>query len=161
MTLPTPLVWFALFAACVVFWASAAWGVTEAWPASKCASVKQCHHDLAWAKHERQVLRHRLAVRYQRDATYAIRLAAAAFGVPEHEMRTIARCESGMGAQVTAEAGSGASGVFQFLGSTWRRTPFASFDVFDPVANSLAAAQLVRRDGSWREWSCSSITGVR
>jgi hypothetical protein len=127
----------------------------------RCATVRSCHHALDWARKDRQHLRHRLAIRYHRDASYAIRLASAAFGVPVRDMRRIAQCESGMGAQATAEAGSGASGVFQFLRSTWRHTPFAGFDVFDPVANSLAAAQLVVHDGGWRQWSCSSITGVR
>lgn len=100
-------------------------------------------------------------MRVNRDASYAIRLASAAFGIPERDMRTIASCESGLGAQTVAEAGSGASGLFQFLPSTWARTPFAGFDVFDDRANALAAGWLVTRDGNWREWSCSSITGVR
>jgi hypothetical protein len=51
------------------------------------------------------------------------------------------------------EPSTGASGLLQFLSSTWRRTPFASFSVFDPVANALAAAQIVAREG-WRQWSC-------
>jgi soluble lytic murein transglycosylase-like protein len=128
---------------------------------TSCSTVAQCRHALAWQRKDRAHLRHQLAVKYSRDAGYAIRLASAAFGVNEQNMRTIARCESNLGAQATAEAGSGASGLFQFLPSTWRRTPFAGFDIFDPLPNALAAAQLVVRDGSWREWSCSSITGVR
>jgi SLT domain-containing protein len=69
-------------------------------------------------------------------------------------MRSVAWCESRMGAQTTAEAGSGASGLFQFLDSTWQHTPFATFDVFDPLPNALAAAQIVAHDGSWAQWTC-------
>ena len=48
---------------------------------------------------------------------------------------------------------SGAAGLMQFLASTWRDTPFARFSRFDPVANLLAAAQIVDREG-WGQWSC-------
>lgn len=50
---------------------------------------------------------------------------------------------------------SGASGLFQFLPSTWARTPYASRSVFDPVANAQAAAwyyDVTGRTGS--PWSC-------
>lgn len=159
------LAWLAIFACSL----SAIWGYHQAFGATtvcphsrtQTARVSCLVKAVRWhAKNERH-LHHKLAARSPYTAAYAIRLASAAFGVPAGDMRRIARCESGMGAQVTAEAGSGASGLFQFLGSTWRRTPFATFDVFDPVANALAAAQLVVHDGGWHEWSCSSITGVR
>lgn len=135
--------------------------IHNALAAERCTTIAQCHRAIDWQAKDRAQLKRELAVKYNRDASYAIHLASAAFGVSEQNMRTIARCESNLGEQTTSEAGSGASGLFQFLPSTWRRTPFAGFDVFDPLPNALAAAQLVVKDGSWREWSCSSITGVR
>ena len=49
---------------------------------------------------------------------------------------------------------SAASGLFQFLPSTWAGTPYASQSPFDPVANSTAAAWLYQRYGP-RQWECS------
>jgi len=48
---------------------------------------------------------------------------------------------------------SGASGAFQFLGSTWRQTPQgqAGLSPFDYVA-AREAARWMARQGRWREW---------
>ena len=48
---------------------------------------------------------------------------------------------------------SGASGLFQFLPSTWSGTPYASQSPFDPRANSFAAAWLYSHYGAGR-WVC-------
>ena len=48
---------------------------------------------------------------------------------------------------------SGASGLFQFLPSTWSGTPYASQSPFDPRTNSFAAAWLYARYGPGR-WVC-------
>jgi Transglycosylase SLT domain len=48
---------------------------------------------------------------------------------------------------------SGASGLFQFLPSTWSGTPYASQSPFDPRANSFAAAWLYSHYGPGR-WVC-------
>jgi Transglycosylase SLT domain len=48
---------------------------------------------------------------------------------------------------------SGASGLFQFLPSTWGGTPWASQSPFDPVANAQAAAWLYSHYGPGR-WQC-------
>ena len=48
---------------------------------------------------------------------------------------------------------SGASGLFQFLPSTWSGTPYASYSPFDPRINALAAAWLYARYGPGR-WVC-------
>jgi hypothetical protein len=48
---------------------------------------------------------------------------------------------------------SGASGLFQFLPSTWSGTPWAAKSPFDPVANAQAAAWLYSRYGPGR-WVC-------
>jgi transglycosylase-like protein with SLT domain len=51
-------------------------------------------------------------------------------------------------------ASSGASGLFQFLPSTWAASPYAADSPFDPTANALAAAWLYQRSGP-AAWSCS------
>jgi len=51
-------------------------------------------------------------------------------------------------------ASSGASGLFQFLPSTWASSPYAADSPFDPTANALAAAWLYGRSGP-AAWSCS------
>ena len=48
---------------------------------------------------------------------------------------------------------SGASGLFQFLPSTWSGTPYASKSPFDPRANAFAAAWLYSHYGPGR-WVC-------
>jgi len=102
--------------------------------------------------------RHRRAMRTLQlrvgGSDYAIRLAASTFGVDESQMRAVASCETGGTFSPAAyNAGSGASGLFQFLGSTWRSQGLAGFSVWDPVANALAAARIVAREG-WGQWSC-------
>ncbi|HEY4028293.1 MAG TPA: transglycosylase SLT domain-containing protein [Candidatus Dormibacteraeota bacterium] len=48
---------------------------------------------------------------------------------------------------------SGASGLFQFLASTWASTPQHASSPFDPVANAQAAAYLYRTAGP-SQWQC-------
>jgi len=48
---------------------------------------------------------------------------------------------------------SGASGLFQFMLSTWSGTPWAGQSPFDPVANAQAAAWLYSHYGPGR-WTC-------
>ena len=50
---------------------------------------------------------------------------------------------------------SGATGLFQFMASTWGGTPWASKSRFDPVANAQAAAWLYSQPyGGPGRWSC-------
>jgi len=53
----------------------------------------------------------------------------------------------------SVNSSSGASGLFQFLPSTWAFTPQHGLSPFDPVANSNAAAWLYARDGP-NQWVC-------
>jgi len=78
----------------------------------------------------------------------------AVFGPYAGAALAVARCESGYNPGAY-NAGSGASGVFQFLHSTWMTTGYAGYSPFNAWANINAAHQVFVRDGySWREWQC-------
>lgn len=74
-------------------------------------------------------------------------------------------CESG-GDPNAYNPYSGASGLFQFIPSTWATTSeaagFAGADVFDPVANTGSAAWLANRyeelgQDYWTAWNCNWV----
>jgi hypothetical protein len=64
----------------------------------------------------------------------------------------VAYCESRYHPN-SVNSSSGASGLFQFLPSTWAFTPYAAYSPFDPKYNALAAAWLYQRDGP-SQWVC-------
>jgi len=64
----------------------------------------------------------------------------------------VARCESGYNPGAYNPR-SGASGLFQFLPSTWRTTPYAAASIFDPWASAQAARWMFDR-GRASEWVC-------
>jgi regulator of protease activity HflC (stomatin/prohibitin superfamily) len=64
----------------------------------------------------------------------------------------VAYCESRYHPN-SVNSDSGASGLFQFMPSTWGGTPWANQSPFDPVANAQAAAWLYNRYGPGR-WTC-------
>ncbi|HYL07066.1 MAG TPA: transglycosylase SLT domain-containing protein, partial [Candidatus Udaeobacter sp.] len=64
----------------------------------------------------------------------------------------VAYCESRYHPN-SVNSSSGASGLFQFLPSTWSGTPYASYSPFDPRINALAAAWLYSHYGPGR-WQC-------
>lgn len=64
----------------------------------------------------------------------------------------VAYCESRYHPN-SVNSDSGASGLFQFLPSTWAFSPYASYSPFDPKYNALAAAWLYARDGP-SQWVC-------
>lgn len=78
--------------------------------------------------------------------------AADAYGQPREDMLRVARCESNLNPNAV-NAGSQASGLFQFLPSTWATTPYADEDIFDPVASANAAAWMWD-NGRRNEWVC-------
>jgi hypothetical protein len=91
-----------------------------------------------------------IAIRFDPEVTTAINLACVIYG---HcgELWSKARCESKLWRY--AHNPSGASGVMQFLPSTWDSTPFARFSVYDPYANALAGGWMHAR-GRGDEWTC-------
>ncbi len=67
----------------------------------------------------------------------------------------VAKCESNYNPYAVNRY-SGASGLFQFLPSTWAASPYHAQSVFDPSANAHAAAWLYQHSGPG-QWSCSSL----
>jgi hypothetical protein len=66
----------------------------------------------------------------------------------------IAFCESTDNPNAV-NASSDAQGLFQFLPSTWRGTPYAASSPFDPIANAQAAAWLLQKYGP-SQWECQA-----
>jgi soluble lytic murein transglycosylase-like protein len=64
----------------------------------------------------------------------------------------VAACESGY-RPTAVNSSSGAMGLFQFMPSTWARSPYAAQDPFDPKVNAQAAAWLYQRSGPG-QWVC-------
>jgi uncharacterized protein YabE (DUF348 family) len=85
-----------------------------------------------------------------------IREAAAAQGADAEQLLRVAYCESRFNPGAY-NASSGASGLFQFIPSTWAanslRAGYAGASVFDPVASANVAAWMFAR-GQAGQWSC-------
>jgi hypothetical protein len=66
----------------------------------------------------------------------------------------VARCESHNNPDAVNPS-TAASGLFQFMPSTWALTPYASKSVFDATANAEAAAWYYKKTGeTGGPWSC-------
>jgi hypothetical protein len=83
----------------------------------------------------------------------AINLAAATYGNGSTLWRR-AGCETGGTYDPRAyNNSSGASGLLQFLPSTWHSTPYGGFSVWSPYANALAGGWMLAH-GRGGEWAC-------
>jgi uncharacterized protein YraI len=90
---------------------------------------------------------------WSQDEIIAIIYAAAdRYGQSRTDMLRVARCESGLDPYNVTPPYS-ASGLFQFLPSTWASTPYANEDIFDPVANAMATGWMWSV-GRRNEWVC-------
>jgi hypothetical protein len=111
---------------------------------------RRLHRHLAgygrWVRSLQRTLRH------DPDVGEAIELAATTYGVPSATLWRKARCESGLDPR-NKNPGSTASGLFQFLTSTWASTPFGGFSIWSPYANALAAGWM-HANGRGGEWVC-------
>ena len=78
--------------------------------------------------------------------------AAKKYGQSRSAMVRVARCESVLDPCAVNRSGP-YYGLFQFLKSTWKTTPYGDRDIFDPEAQSLAAGWMWKQ-GRKNEWAC-------
>lgn len=103
-------------------------------------------------------LRSSLRRRWHDTSTEAIAYASTAYGVSYSTLYRKASCETGgtfdpYARNRTAIGPEHASGLFQFLPSTFRSTPYARYSIWDPYANALAAGWM-HAHGRGGEWAC-------
>jgi len=101
----------------------------------------------AWHK---AYLRQRRTLLSSTSVREAIDLAAATYGNGATLWRK-ARCESGFNPY--AHNASGASGLFQFIPSTFASTPYGGMSIWSPYAQALAAGWM-HEHGRGGEWVC-------
>jgi soluble lytic murein transglycosylase-like protein len=77
--------------------------------------------------------------------------AADHYGQSRDEMLRVATCESNLDPYAVNPSGS--YGLFQFIRSTWKSTPYGNEDIFDPEANAMAAGWMWKQ-GRKSEWVC-------
>lgn len=97
-------------------------------------------------------------VTYTGDLDSIFRAAASKYNVSYNLLVSIAHCESGYNPNAYNSL-FGASGIFQFLPSTFRGTPYGSGNIFDPVANIYAGAWLMTIRGTSPWYSSSACWG--
>ena len=78
--------------------------------------------------------------------------AAKKYGQSENAMVRVARCESLLDPCAVNRSGP-YYGLFQYLKSTWKTTPYGDRDIFDPEAQSLATGWMWKQ-GRKNEWAC-------
>jgi uncharacterized protein YraI len=89
---------------------------------------------------------------YSRKQIVRIIYAAAdRYGQSRSAMLRVAECESNLDPYAVNPSGS--YGLFQFIRSTWKSTPYGNKDIFDPEANANAAAWMWS-EGRKSEWVC-------
>jgi hypothetical protein len=110
--------------------------------------VKREHARYLQAHHRVKQLTRTL--QHESSTREAVDLACSIYGSCSTLWRRMS-CESG--GYRFARNPSGASGLFQFLPSTWASTPFASFSIWSPYAQALAAGWM-NSHGRGGEWVC-------
>jgi hypothetical protein len=81
-----------------------------------------------------------------------IKRAARKYNQSERAMIRVARCESGLDPCAVNRRGP-YYGLYQFLKSTWRTTPYRDRNIYDPKAQALAAGWMWQH-GRKDEWAC-------
>lgn len=87
----------------------------------------------------------------RKQVTRYIYAAADRYGQSRSDMLRVASCESNLDPYAVNPSGS--YGLFQFIRSTWKSTPYGDEDIFDPQANANAAAWMWKQ-GRKSEWVC-------
>lgn len=78
--------------------------------------------------------------------------AAKKYGQNKSAMVRVARCESNLDPCAVNRSGP-YYGLFQFLKSTWNKTPYGDQSIYDPKAQAMAAAWMWN-EGRKNEWAC-------
>jgi len=92
-------------------------------------------------------------VRYsEQEILNFIARGAKKYGQSESAMIRVARCESVLDPCAVNRSGP-YYGLFQYLKSTWKTTPYGDRDIFDPEAQSLATGWMWKQ-GRKNEWAC-------
>jgi hypothetical protein len=93
--------------------------------------------------------------RERRDEDKILRYIAKAarkYKQSERAMVRVARCESNLDPCAVNRSGP-YYGLFQFLKSTWKSTPYGDEDIYDPKAQAMAAGWMWKK-GRKDEWAC-------
>ena len=78
--------------------------------------------------------------------------AAKKYGQSESAMVRVARCESNLDPCAVNRSGP-YYGLFQYLKSTWSKTPYGDQSIYDPQAQAMATAWMWK-EGRKNEWAC-------
>ncbi len=78
--------------------------------------------------------------------------AAKKYHQSRSAMERVARCESNLDPCAINRQGP-YYGLYQFLKSTWKTTPYGNENIFDPEAQALAAGWMWS-EGRKNEWAC-------
>jgi hypothetical protein len=78
--------------------------------------------------------------------------AAKKYGQSNNAMVRVARCESSLN-PCAYNKGGPYYGLYQFLKSTWKTTPYKDKSIYDPEAQALAAGWMWKQ-GRKNEWAC-------
>ena len=120
--------------------------------------------DVAARKNERQRQKHRkfrkdkgkedrCKIRYsEKQILGFINKAARKYKQSEKAMERVARCESALDPCAVNRSGP-YFGLYQFLKSTWKTTPYRDRSIWDPKAQALATAWMWKK-GRKNEWAC-------
>lgn len=81
-----------------------------------------------------------------------IRRAARKYGQSRRAMIRVARCESNLDPCAYSRSGP-YYGLFQYLKSTWKSTPYHNRDIYDPKAQAMATGWMWKH-GRKDEWAC-------
>jgi len=124
---------------------------------SATATLYRGHTAYYWAhkfkRRTRQYLRVRRVLLTSPKVSEAINLAGATHG-NTGLLWSLARCETGGTFSPTAKnPHSDASGLFQFMPSTFASTPYGGMSIWSPYANAMAAGWMLAH-GRRGEWVC-------
>lgn len=109
-----------------------------------------CHED--YKRLKKHVAKLKRANCWGRGVKCWIEKAAAKYNQPLGDAMRVAQCESNFNPGLVNPS-SKASGLFQFLPSTWQTTPYRSRDIFSAKWNALAAMWMWSV-GRRNEWQC-------